>query len=70
MRAAIQRVAQARVEVEGKVTGQIERGFLVLLGVHRSDTPQDAEYLARKVANLRVFPDSEGKMNLPLSAAG
>lgn len=67
MRAAIQRVSQARVEVEGKTTGQIERGFLVLLGVHRSDTPQDAEYLARKVANLRVFPDSEGKMNLPLS---
>lgn len=50
MRAVVQRVAEARVLVDGQVVGQIERGFLVLLGVRRGDTPEDAAYLARKIA--------------------
>ncbi|MCL6569889.1 MAG: D-aminoacyl-tRNA deacylase, partial [Meiothermus silvanus] len=70
MRAVVQRVAEARVLVDGQVVGQIERGFLVLLGVRRGDTPEDAAYLARKIAALRVFPDPQGRMNLSLAEVG
>ena len=66
MRAVIQRVSQASVTVDGKVVGEIARGFLVLLGVKRGDTNEDAAYLARKIAKLRVFNDDAGKMNLSL----
>lgn len=66
MKAVIQRVASASVMVEGKIVGEIERGFLVLLGVKRGDTQDDAAYLARKIAKLRVFNDEAGKMNLAL----
>ncbi len=69
MRAVIQRVSSASVSVEGAVVGQIGRGFLVLLGVRRGDTRDDAAYLARKVARLRVFSDEAGKMNLGLAEA-
>jgi D-tyrosyl-tRNA(Tyr) deacylase len=54
------------VTVEGNVTGRIGRGFVVLLGVKTDDTEEDARYLAHKTANLRVFPDPEGKMNVSL----
>lgn len=64
MRAVVQRVSSASVTVNGTVTGEIARGFLVLLGVRRGDTVDDAAYLARKIAKLRVFSDPEGKMNL------
>ncbi len=67
MRAVVQRVSQARVAVDGQTVGQIERGLLVLLGVGKGDTPDDAAYLARKIAGLRVFADEEGKMNLALA---
>lgn len=70
MRAVVQRVSAAQVWVEGQCVGQIDRGFLVLLGVARFDTTEDATYLARKVAALRVFPDAEGKMNLALADVG
>jgi D-tyrosyl-tRNA(Tyr) deacylase len=60
----VQRVSSASVTVNGTVTGEIARGFLVLLGVRRGDTVDDAAYLARKIAKLRVFSDPEGKMNL------
>lgn len=70
MRAVVQRVSRASVEVEGRVVGEIGRGFLVLLGVRRGDTPEAAAGLARKLANLRVFADPEGKMNLALPAVG
>lgn len=70
MRAVVQRVSEAKVVVDGQVVGQIERGFLVLLGVRRGDTPEDAAYLARKIAALRVFPDPQGKMNLALAEVG
>lgn len=67
MRAVIQRVSRASVEVEGRVVGEIREGFLVLLGVSRDDTRDDADYLAEKIINLRVFADEQGKMNLSLT---
>jgi D-aminoacyl-tRNA deacylase len=66
VRAVIQRVSQASVAVDGKTVGEIARGLLVLLGVKRGDTNEDAAYLARKIAKLRVFNDDAGKMNLSL----
>ena len=66
MRALVLRVTEASVEVEGAVVGQIGRGILVFLGVHESDTEADADYLANKVVQLRVFPDQDCKMNLSL----
>src|SRR5947209_5126249 len=68
MRALIQRVSQASVSVEDRVVASIGPGLLVLLGVSRTDTERDADWLARKVLALRVFPDAEGKMNEPLGA--
>ena len=68
MRAVVQRVRRAQVVVAGKVTGQIDRGLLVLVGVSREDTQADADYLADKIAGLRIFEDGSGKMNLELSA--
>ncbi|MBS0265811.1 MAG: D-tyrosyl-tRNA(Tyr) deacylase [Planctomycetes bacterium] len=70
MRAVVQRVSRARVTVAGEVTGAIEQGFLVLLGVGLTDTRTDAETLARKIVALRVFEDSDGKMNLGLAEVG
>src|SRR5438105_10168110 len=69
MRAVVQRVSRASVSVEGKITGEIGRGFLVLLGVAKSDTAADADYLAEKISGLRIFhaEDSDGKMNLALA---
>ena len=59
----IQRVAEASVEVDGEVTGAIGKGLLILLGVHRDDTGREVDWLARKCANLRIFPDDAGLMN-------
>ena len=70
MRAVVQRVTEARVEVAGKAVGEIGAGLLVLLGVGRDDTRDDADYLADKTVNLRVFDDDEGKMNRSLSESG
>lgn len=70
MRAVLQRVSRAHVEVEGKITGQIQAGLLVLLGVERNDTKKDADYLARKIAGLRVFPDENGRMNRSAAEIG
>lgn len=68
MRLVIQRVLEASVAVDGVTVGQIDRGFLVLVGVTQADTPVDAEWLARKTVGLRVFEDDAGKMNLPLAS--
>jgi D-tyrosyl-tRNA(Tyr) deacylase len=70
MRAVVQRVTQARVEVDGAVTGEIGGGLLVLLGVGKSDTAADAEFLAEKLAGLRIFSDEAGKMNRSVLDAG
>jgi len=66
MRAVLQRVTEARVEVAGRVAGEIGAGLLVLLGVARDDSAVDADYLAEKITNLRIFADAEGKMNRSL----
>ena len=63
MRALIQRVLEARVEVAGRVVGEIGPGLLILLGIGRDDAAEAANYLARKIANLRIFEDQAGKMN-------
>ncbi len=70
MRAVIQRVTRASVSVEGRVAGEIGAGLLVLLGVGRSDNSESAAYLAKKIANLRIFSDQAGKMNLSLLDIG
>jgi hypothetical protein len=62
MRAVVQRVTQAKVEVEGAIVGEIAAGLLVLLGVGKADTPADAAFLAVKIAGLRIFADQAGKM--------
>jgi D-tyrosyl-tRNA(Tyr) deacylase len=70
MRAVVQRVARASVEVDGTVVGRIGRGWLVLLGVARGDTEEDADRLAGKLVNLRAFADDQGKMNRDVIEAG
>ncbi len=66
MKAVIQRVKTSSVAVDGKTVGSIEKGLLILLGVTKEDTKNDAELMARKIANMRIFTDSEDKMNLSL----
>jgi D-aminoacyl-tRNA deacylase len=66
MRAVVQRVSRAKVTVEGRITGEIGSGLMVLLGVGREDSPAIAASLAKKVANLRIFEDQQGKMNRSL----
>jgi D-aminoacyl-tRNA deacylase len=70
MRAVVQRVSQAAVTVDDEVVAQINAGLLVLLGVAQGDTNAEAGWLAHKVANLRIFADDEGKMNLSCGAIG
>jgi len=70
MRLVLQRVSNARVEVGGEVAGSIEQGLLALVGVERSDSRADVDYLVDKVAGLRVFSDDAGKMNLSLKDIG
>ena len=64
MKLLLQRVKTANVSVNNKIVGQIDQGLLVFIGIVKGDTKQQAEYLARKAANLRIFEDSQGKMNL------
>lgn len=66
MRLVVQRVKESNVKVENKIVGQINNGFLVLLGIKSTDTKQDADYLVKKLINLRVFSDQNDKMNLSL----
>ncbi|WP_239493322.1 D-aminoacyl-tRNA deacylase [Luteitalea sp. TBR-22] len=70
MRAVLQRVRSASVTVEGRVTGEIGAGFLVLLGVEVGDTAADLAYIVDKTAALRVFPDADGRMNVDIRQAG
>lgn len=70
MRAVVQRVTRASITVESETVGGIGKGLVVLLGVARDDTEKDAEYLADKIASLRVFDDSEARMNLSVKDVG
>ena len=70
MRAVLQRVSRASVTVDGEVVGQIDRGLVVLLGVEQDDTDADAQQLADKTIQLRIFDDADGKMNLSLAETG
>ena len=70
MRAVVQRVSRASVTVDGEVVGKIDRGLLVLLGVTHADNESAADYLAEKIAGLRIFEDAAGKMNSSVSEVG
>lgn len=70
MRVVVQRVSSARVDVAGESVGEIGAGYLLLVGVARGDGAEDVAWAARKIANMRVFADDEGKMNRNLAAAG
>ncbi len=68
MIAVLQRVSEASVTIENQLRGQIETGFLVLLGITHADTEEDVTWLARKIVGMRIFNDADGKMNLDLAA--
>jgi D-aminoacyl-tRNA deacylase len=70
MRVLVQRVSKASVTVDGNVTGQIGWGLLLLVGIRDGDTEAELDWMARKITQLRVFADAEGRMNLDLRAAG
>ena len=70
MRIVLQRVKSASVSIEGSVVGEISQGFLLLVGVGPEDTSDDASYLARKIAGMRIFSDENGKMNLSIDQIG
>ena len=70
MKVVIQRAKNAKVMVAGKTVGEIEKGLLLLVGITHTDSPADLQYVARKVANLRIFDDADGKMNLSVQDVG
>ena len=70
MRAVVQRVKKSSVNVDNQIIGRIDKGLLVLLGVAKGDTPSDADYLANKIVNLRIFEDDDAKMNRSLLSIG
>ena len=70
MKIVLQRCSRAEVRINGETVGRIGTGFVVLVGITHNDTREDAEFLAKKVAGMRVFEDTEGKMNLSLAEVG
>ena len=70
MKLVVQRVLEASVEVDSEIVGKIDKGFLVLIGIKKGDTKEIADYLVKKLCNLRVFSDEDGKMNLNLKKVG
>jgi D-tyrosyl-tRNA(Tyr) deacylase len=70
MRAVIQRVRSAKVEVDGKTIGEIDRGLCILLGIHQEDTTEQVDWMVLKISQLRIFEDEEGKMNRSLLDVG
>ena len=70
MKVVLQRSGQATVRVDGEMTGSIEKGYVLLVGVTHSDTEEDANYLAKKIADLRLWEDAEGKMNHSILEVG
>lgn len=67
MKAVIQRVSEAKVEIDGQIVGEIRAGLLILLGITHEDTVDDADYLIKKITQMRIFNDQEGKMNFSIS---
>lgn len=67
MRALIQRVSEAKVVIDGKISGAIDQGLLILLGIEHEDEEGDADWLIKKISGLRIFSDNDGKMNLAIS---
>ena len=70
MRVVVQRCSRAEVRIDGEIAGQIEKGFVLLVGITDTDSQEQADVLAQKIAHLRVFEDAEGKMNLALNEVG
>ena len=70
MKIIVQRCSRAEVRINGKIMGKIGKGFVLLVGITHSDTREDADFLAKKVAGMRIFEDAEGKMNLSLAEVG
>lgn len=70
MKVVLQRSLEAKVEVDGVVTGQIDKGFVLLVGISHEDTEKDVKYMAEKIANLRLFEDDRGKMNCSIFESG
>ena len=70
MRIVVQRCTRAEVRIAGAIVGKIQRGFMLLVGITDTDTPADADILAKKIVQLRVFEDADGKMNLALGDVG
>ena len=70
MRVVVQRCSRAEVRIDGERVGQIEKGFVLLVGITDTDSHEEADILAKKIAQLRVFEDAEGKMNLALNEVG
>lgn len=70
MKAIVQRVAEARVVIDDRVVGEIGKGSLILAGIEKGDTPEDLGYMARKLANLRIFEDDKGRMNMSVKDIG
>lgn len=70
MKVLLQRSKQASVTIEGEVTGAIDKGYVLLVGITHEDTPEDVKYVAKKIAGLRIWEDEEGKMNRDLSEVG
>ena len=70
MRIVVQRVSEASVTVSGSVTGKIEKGLLLLVGIHNDDTEEQADWCCRKISKLRIFEDNEQKMNLSVEDVG
>ena len=70
MKLVVQRFLKASVEVDSEIVGKIDKGFLVLIGIKKGDTKEAADYLVKKLCNLRVFSDEDGKMNLNLKKVG
>ena len=70
MKIVLQRCSRAEVRIDGEITGKIGHGFVVLVGITHSDTRENADFLAKKTAGMRVFEDAEGKMNLSLAEVG
>ena len=70
MKIVLQKVKSASVSVEGKIVGAIEKGYCLLVGIHKNSTEEDAKYLAKKISEARLFEDEEGKLNLGLKEVG